>query len=334
MYKNIVNNMNDKIKDLCKKLGDKAQIDVPIAPYTTFKVGGPADVFIVVLTKEELVFAYNEARTRNIPVTILGGGSNILVGDKGIRGLVIKNMTKEITVKGMKGKYLQGENIGTVYVEADSGVIFNSFVRWSIEEGYKGIEMHLGLPGTVGGAIYMNSKWTNPPGAVGDVVHQAEIISQKGEIITVPKGYFKFAYDSSVLQQTKEIVLSVTFEFIRESKEQLWNTANRSIGYRRSSQPQGVFTPGCTFRNLSKSTALMLPTPGNTTSAGYLIDAAGLKGHTVGKAQISPVHANFIVNTGGATAKDILTLIEIVKETVNKKFGVVLEEEIVKIGEQ
>lgn len=325
--------MKHNITVLQERLGDQARIDVPLSLYSTLKVGGKADLFYVAHTTSELVKAYQEALSLHIPVIVLGGGSNLLIGDNGIRGLVIKNMSKEIIVRGMKGKYLQGEPTGTVYVEADSGVIFNSFVRWSIEEGYKGIEMHLGLPGSVGGAMYMNSKWTNPPGAIGDVVHQAQLLTVKGEVITVPASYFQFAYDTSILQKTKEIVLSVTFEFERESKDILWEIANRSIAYRRESQPQGVFTPGCTFRNIREADALAIPTPGNTTSAGFLIDAAGLKGHTVGRAQISPVHANFIVNLGGATAKDIVTLISFVKERVKQKFGVQLEEEIIKIGE-
>lgn len=325
--------MEKQLQQLVNFLGDKARRNVPLASYTTLKVGGPADVLVEVRSKTELIDVYQVALKLDIPVLVLGGGSNVLIGDGGIRGLVIKNLCQEITVKGMKGSYHQGEPIGTVYVEADSGVIFNSFVRWSIEAGYQGIEMHLGLPGSVGGAVYMNSKWTNPNGAVGDVVHQAELLTTKGELVTVSKDYFAFAYDTSILQKTKECLVSVTFEFSRANTQRLWETANRSIQYRRQSQPQGVSTPGCTFRNISTSEALSVPTPQQTTSAGYLIDAAGLKGHTVGKAQVSTVHANFIVNLGGATAKDITDLIDVVKTEVKKQFNVQLEEEIIRLGE-
>lgn len=325
--------MKHKITQLQEVLGDIAKKDVVLAPYTTIKIGGPADLFVVATTKEQLVHAYQQALRLGVSITMLGGGTNVVIGDRGIRGLVIKNMTKDITVRGMKGKYNQGEPTGKVYVEVDSGVIFNSFVRWSIEEGYQGIEMHLGLPGTVGGAVFMNSKWTKPPGAVGDVLYQAQLLTKKGEVVNVPHSYFSFGYDYSILQKTLEAVLSVTFEFNREPKEVLWQKANESIAYRRASQPQGVFTAGCTFRNISQADALSLPTPNNTTSAGYLIDQAGLKGYTIGKAQISPVHANFIVNLGGATAQDVLALISKVQETVKEKFGVSLHEEIIKIGE-
>jgi UDP-N-acetylenolpyruvoylglucosamine reductase len=324
---------NDQYSNLVTDLGSMARRSVPLAPYTTLKIGGPADVFYEAKNRDQLITSIRLARKYSIPVFVLGGGSNILVGDKGIRGLVIKNTAKDIAVRGVKGKYEHGMSTGQVYVEADSGVIFNSFVRFAIEEGYQGIEMHLGLPGTVGGAVYMNSKWTHPVGYVGDVLYQATILKQNGEEQNVPHSYFQFAYDSSILQKTKEIVISVTFVFLRAPVDQLWKRANESIEYRRRTQPQGVFTPGCTFRNVSHVQALTVPTPGNTVSAGFLIDQAGLKGYTVGSAQISPLHANFIVNLGGATASDVATLIETVKSRVYQRFGVLLEEEIVRVGE-
>jgi len=325
--------ISNEYKKLVSELGVMARYDVPFGPYTTLKVGGPVDIFYEAKNRDQLVTSIRLAKKYSVPVFVFGGGSNILVGDKGIRGLVIKNATKDIVVRGVKGKYEHGNTTGQVYVEADSGVIFNSFVRFTIEEGYEGIEMHLGLPGTVGGAIFMNSKWTHPIGYVGDVLYQAAILKENGEEQAVPRSYFQFSYDSSILQKTKEIVLSGTFVFTRAPKDVLWTRANDSIAYRRTSQPQGVFTPGCTFRNVSQAQAMTIPTPGNTTSAGYLIDQAGLKGFTVGRAQISPVHANFIVNLGGASAADIVTLIETVKERVFKRFKVILEEEIVRVGE-
>lgn len=323
----------DALSALQRALGPECQSGVVLAPYTTIKIGGPADLFIEAKTRETLRRAVLEAIRHGVPYTILGGGSNTLIGDKGVRGLVIRNMTREIFVKGMKGRYESGQNAGDIYIEADSGVIFNMFVRHCIEEGYQGVEMHLGLPGTVGGAIYMNSKWTNPEGYVGDVVHSAEIITPQGEVMVVPRSYFQFAYDASIIQKTHDVVLSATFALKRSTREVLWNVANRSIAYRRRTQPQGALSLGCTFQNISKAKAMMIPTPLYTTSAGYLIDHAGLKGYTIGRAQVSPVHANFIVNLGGATAKDVVALIAHIHAEVKKKFGVELEEEIVKIGE-
>jgi UDP-N-acetylenolpyruvoylglucosamine reductase len=218
-------------------------------------------------------------------------------------------------------------------VEADSGVIINKLVRFTAEEGLRGLEMHLGLPGTVGGAVYMNSKWTKPVGYVGDAVYQAEILTSTNERMNVPQKYFQFAYDTSSIQKTKDIVLSVVFALEVDSKEHLWGVANESIGYRRTSQPQGVKSAGCTFQNISQADVLTRGLPPTATSAGFLVDHAGLKALQIGNAQISPQHANFIVNLGGALASDVIQLIDRAKDQVKKQFGVSLEEEIVRVGE-
>ncbi len=304
-----------------------------LGPYTTFKVGGPADYFINATTTDMLIEAVRTAREMKIPVFVLGGGTNILIGDKGIRGLVVKNSTATIRIVGMKGQVSSGANTRRVYVEADSGVIINKLVRFTAEEGLKGLEMHLGLPGTVGGAVYMNSKWTRPTGYVGDAVYQAEILTPHGECKVVPQSYFQFAYDTSVLQTSSDIVLRVVFELTQDTKENLWSIANESIGYRRQTQPQGVKSAGCTFRNVKESEIITRGLPREATSAGFLVDHAGLKGATVGEAQISPMHANFIINLGKATAADVVQLIDRARDQVKRQFGVTLEEEIVRVGE-
>ncbi|MCX6794243.1 MAG: UDP-N-acetylmuramate dehydrogenase [Candidatus Gottesmanbacteria bacterium] len=306
----------------------------PLGKHTTFKIGGPADYFYNAKTVDDFVSAILLGRKRNLPIFILGGGTNILIGDRGIRGFVIKNSTNTITIKGIKGTVIAGEaHKGLVFVEADSGVIFNSLVRFTVEEGLAGLEMHLGLPGTVGGAIFMNSKWTHPPGYVGDAVYQAEIFTPENKRAIVPKAYFQFGYDTSSIQKTKDILLKVVFALRSDTKERLWAVANESIGYRRHSQPQGVFTAGCAFKNISQAEALVVPTPSHTTSAGFLIDHAGIKGEHVGDAYISDVHANFIINRGKATATDVVKLIERVRQKVKEQYGVILAEEIIRVGE-
>ncbi len=324
---------NTQYEELKKIFGSRLKQDVVLAPYTTFKIGGPADLFYEAKSREELVSGVLEARKVGIPFFILGGGSNILIGDRGIRGLVVKNNSREVRVVGVKGKLMGGQRAGEVYIEADSGVLFNSLVRHTIDEGLAGMEMHLGLPGSVGGAIFMNSKWTHPESYVGDVVYQATILTPDNEMKAVPKSYFRFGYDKSSIQKTGDIVLGVVFGLTPGNKEHLWNVANGSIEHRRKTQPQGVFSPGCTFQNITKAQALAIPTPGNTTSAGLLIDHAGLKGTGVGDAVISTQHANFIINRGKATASDVVELIERAREKVKKQFGVVLREEIVRVGE-
>lgn len=327
--------MNDTAyKTLQMKLGaDRVTRDEPLARFTTFKVGGPADYFYTARTKEELVDAVKAADEAGVPVFILGGGTNILIGDKGIRGLVIKNVSQSIVIRGMKGAIKKGEPDRTVYVEADAGVPINKLVRFTVEEGLAGLEMHLGLPGTVGGAVFMNSKWTHPTGYVGDVVHQATLLTVSHEIKSVSQDYFHFAYDYSSLQKTHDTVLSVTFALKQSESAALWKVANDSIAYRRESQPQGVLSAGCTFKNISKAQAMVVGTPDLTTSAGFLVDKAGLKGVREGGAHISEMHANFIVNDGKATAADVVKLIEKARSAVQHAFGVRLDEEIVRIGE-
>lgn len=325
--------MKIEYQELLTAFADRVKENEPLARYTTLKVGGPADVFFEAKTHDELIQVAQFARKNSIPLFVLGGGSNIIIGDKGIRGLVVKNSTRSIVIRGMKGQLNKGESSGLVFVEADSGVIINSLVRFTIEEGLKGLEMQLGLPGTVGGAIYMNSKWTQPTAYVGDCVYQATIVNAKGEVLVVPQSYFKFAYDTSIVQRTHDIVASVVFMLKQSSKEALWEVANSSMTYRRQTQPQGVFSPGCTFRNISHAEAISASTPNLTTSAGFLVDRAGLKGKTIGEAQISPIHANFIINKGHATSSDIVELIEQARQEVKSKFGITLKEEIVKVGE-
>ena len=320
-------------EQLKKIFGDRIKEGEPLARYTTFKIGGPADCFFDAKTKEECIQAVTLAKKHHIPFFILGGGTNILIGDKGIRAFVIKNSSQGIFIKGMKGSMGKARSIGTVFVEVDSGVAMNKLVRFTIEEGLGGLEMQLGLPGTVGGAVYMNSKWTHPEGYVGDSVFQATILTPSGDIRTVSHDYFRFAYDFSILQQSHDILISVTFALSQRNKEELWNIANDSIAYRRTTQPQGILSAGCTFRNISKAEALTASTPNHTTSAGYLVDSAGLKGAKIGDAQISPIHANFIVNLGHAKAREVVELIEKARSAVSQKFGVTLVEEIVRVGE-
>lgn len=318
---------------LQETFGIKLQEHVFLAPYTTFNIGGPADYFLEARTQDDLVQAVMIARQLSLPFFILGGGSNILIGDKGFRGLVIRNSTHNIVVKGAKGVISAGIKTGNVYVEADSGVPFNLLVRFTVDEALEGLEMHLGLPGSVGGAVFMNSKWMNSPSYVGDVVYQARILTPKNEVLIVPKEYFRFAYGTSVIQSSGDIIVSVVFELRRGDKNSLWERANSSIEYRKNTQPQGVKTAGCMFKNITLADAIVAQTPNHTTSSGYLIDHAGCKNLAVGGAKVSSTHANFIVNTGNATASDVVQLIGIIAGRVQSQFGVEMKEEVIRVGE-
>lgn len=312
-------------------LGTAIQKQVILAPFTSTKIGGPAEYFFEARTKEEFIQAISQCKQEKIPFFILGGGTNCIISDAGIKGLVIRPGFRQITFKGMVGTK---EKARTVFIEADTGVFINALVRYTIEEGLAGLEAHLGLPGTVGGAIYMNSKWTHPVSYVGDVVVGGTIVNEVGEIEQVPQSFFKFAYDYSILQDKPIYVVSVTFGLERgESTEVLWQRANESMAYRRATQPQGIFSAGCTFQNISLADAIRIGTPDHTQSAGYLLDSCGLKGVQIGRAQISPEHANFIQNLGGATAKDIWELTQRAIAAVQHRYGITLVPEVRFVGE-
>ena len=323
-----------KATDEFKKIfTGKVRENVPLKTYSTFRVGGPADLFITATNKDELKAYITHAIRLEIPYVVLGGLSNILVGDRGFSGLVIRNQSNKITLCGMKGIMRQGTSHKVVLVEVESGTPMNSLVRYTIEEGLGGLEWHLGLPGSVGGALYMNSKWSKPEvHYVGDALERASVISKSGVVREMKAHDFHFGYDTSVLQETHETVLTAVFALENIDTKTLWERANASILHRKQSQPMGVASPGCTFRNISHIEAMTANTPNHTTSAGFLVDNAGLKGITSGGIRISDVHANFLVNDGSGTAHDVVQLISVIKERVKAKFGIELHEEIVYIG--
>jgi UDP-N-acetylenolpyruvoylglucosamine reductase len=311
----------------------RIRLDEPLAKYTTMKIGGRSDFFIETSTSDDFASILKSARITKLPILIIGGGSNLLISDNGFRGLVIKNNTRDFSICAIKGLMKQNKSEKEVFVKASSGVIFNQFVRYSIEQGFAGIHMHLGLPGTVGGAVVGNSKWMNPPGFVGDTVYQATIFTKENEIRIVPKSYFQFKYGSSIVSRSGDIVLDVIFKFLQSDPNVLWKIANESIAYRRLSQPQGVASAGCTFKNISHAEAIIHAIPNGYTSAGFLIDHVGLKGYRIGDAEISKCHANFIVNNGKATASDVLKLIELTQKKVYDVYGILLQNEVIKIGD-
>jgi len=305
----------------------------PLARYTTFKIGGPAEFFYVAQSVEELTKAFQTAKKAGIKFWILGGGTNTLISDAGLAGLVVKNEAHTIKIIRQVGQVKNGKSdVRQALIEAETGALMNQLVRFTCDQGFSGLEMHLGLPGTVGGALFMNSKWTHPTAYVGDVLFQAKILTPDGTIKLVNKDYFNFGYDQSILQKTRETVVAAIFLLKKDDPEKSWARAHASMDYRKQTQPMGIQTAGCTFRNIAPAQALRIGTPNQTTSAGYLIDAAGLKGTVHGKAKFSDKHANFIINNGGATATDVKWLIDKAKSRVQEKFKVAIEPEIVLLG--
>lgn len=292
----------------------------PLSQHTYFKIGGPADVFITCETAADLQKAVSLALSYRVPFFLLGGGSNILVSDKGFRGLVIKNRTNSISIHGVKGQMDgAGRTLGRVFVEVESGVALNRLIRYCLEESLGGLEVFLGTPGTVGGAIYNNAHFETE--FVGNHLVAAKILDQHGSVVEVNREYFKFGYDYSILHKTHEVVLTVTFVLTPGDKNELWNRGSASVEKRGAAQPVNLPSSGCIFRN------------NEGQPVGKIIDECGLKNARVGDAVVSDKHANFIVNKGQATAEDVRTLMKQIQNTVFEKTGVSLDPEIFLVGE-
>ncbi len=324
---------NKLITILKEKFGDqRVKINEPLALYTSFKVGGPAEIYFQALTIEELILAIFYAKKLTIPYFVMGGGTNLLISDQGYEGLVVRNSANKITLKNYNGS-IQGRKATTkkASLEVLSGVGVNQLVRFTLAENLTGLEAFLGQPGTVGGAVYINAHNLKMGEFFGEKIQTAKVLTENGDIKEVSRAYFKFGYDQSILQHKKEIVLSVKIDLAKGKKAEIWQKANQALEHRRLTQPAGKGSAGCIFRNISFAEALRIGTPKHTTSAGYLIEAVGLKGYTFGGAKISDKHANFIINTGEAKASDILFLIKLIKQKVKARFGVTLQEEIISL---
>ena len=295
---------------------DRLRAGAPLAPLTTFRVGGPADWLIETRNSEEIETALSIARAAAVPVTILGGGSNVLIADAGVRGLVIRPRGGDVNPLD-EGR-----------IRADAAVTINGLVRWTINRGRAGLEAWAGTPGTVGGAIFGNAHFGGR--LIGELVTEVRLAGADGRRSDVPAPAMAFGYDRSRLQTSGEVLLSAVFRVSTGDPTALRATARESLAFRKRTQPLDTPSAGCVFQN---------PEPGRDTmpdgipwSAGALVDRAGLKGAAAGGARVSPTHGNFIVNEGAATAAEIKRLIDRCKTSVLERFGVELREEIVYLG--
>ncbi|MCX6539691.1 MAG: UDP-N-acetylmuramate dehydrogenase [Acidobacteria bacterium] len=297
---------------------DRIGASVPLAPLTSFGIGGPADALFDAQTTDELVLAVTIAREDGIPVTLLGGGTNVLVADRGVGGLVIRPKATRVA------------SVGDGLVCADAGVTINGLVRWTITRGLGGLEAWAGTPGTIGGAIHGNAHYGGH--LISEWVSAVSLLRRDGSVADVPATEMAFGYDTSRLQKTGEILLRAVVRVVPGCDSAgLRAVARQSLVHRKQTQPLHMRSAGCAFQNPDPARD-RLPA-GLPWSAGALIDQAGLKGRTVGGACVSPVHANFIVNQGGATAADVRRLVETCRREVFARFGVQLRDEIVYLGE-
>jgi len=297
--------------ELRQAFGPSLHENVTMANYTTARVGGPVPALVSIHTLEDLVMAAKTLWRHSVPFLVLGSGSNILVSDQGIDAVILHNRAHNLKIDTKSDS-------PTIY--AESGAILGTVARQSALRGLSGMEWAAPVPGTVGGAVYGNA------GAHGsdmeDSLSMAKILHKTKGIEDWPVEKLAYQYRSSVLKREKMpvVVLSAIFNMVRTSRDEAWEKIKAFQAHRKETQPPGA-SMGSMFKN----------PPGDY--AGRLIEAAGLKGRRIGRAMISPIHANFIINLEGATADDIWKLMKIAQDMVKEKFGIRLEPEIELVGE-
>jgi UDP-N-acetylmuramate dehydrogenase len=290
---------------------------VPLAPYTTFRIGGPADVLYDATTADDLANAVGAAHAAGIPFFVLGLGANILVGDRGFRGLVIRNTADQLEFRD-----------GTS-VRAESGATVANLIKAAVARGLSGLEHYVGIPSTVGGAVWQNLHFLAPAPERGRTMFIAEIVETVELVVpgdgrtTIAGDAMQFGYDTSRLHHTREVALAVTFRLAPGDPATMHRVMQENLSWRGSRHPWLEHHPsaGSIFKKIEG------------VGAGRLIDQCGLKGFRVGDAQVSHIHANIIVNLGNATAADVRAVIGHAQRMVQEKLGQKLETEIGMIGE-
>lgn len=292
--------------------GDQVLFDEPLKNHVAYRVGGPADILVFPRTEEELEWLGEQSRALSLPITVIGRGTNLLVRDSGIRGITVslENAFKTIEL-------IPDKSPDTAWVRVGGGVTKPELLEWAIEKGFTGLEFSSGVPGTIGGGIFMNAG--TKYGCYGDILRELRLFDFSKGAKTFSREEFHFGYREQNAVKDR-LVLWATFELRFGDKTAIQKEVNRIIQERADKQPLDYPSCGSTFKNPEGY------------SAGRLIEKAGLKGRSVGGAQISEKHANFILNKGNATAQDILDLIQITKDTVRTQFGVTLDCEVIILG--
>ncbi len=309
--------MQDRIAQLEARLGQRLERNVPLAPMTTFRIGGPADYLFRARDPASLAAAVQAARELELPWFLLGLGANILIGDRGYRGLVIRCEAGGI------------EFLDDGRVRAGAGVqVFPDLIVATTSRGLGGLHHYVGIPSTVGGAMWQNLHFLSPAPErertcfIEEVTESAEVLMEDGEVRPVDRDWFEFGYDTSVLHAHRHVVLSVTFALEQAPVDDLRRIMRENLAWRDDRHPDLWLYPcaGSIFQKIEG------------VGAGRLIDQCGLKGHVIGNAGIFHKHANIIVNYGGATAAEVMALIDLARETVLRETGYELVPEIGFIG--
>ena len=301
--------MDKLLSALKAKQPGQVLVQEPMSQHTSFHIGGPADILVIPSSVQGLLQVLELARTWQVPVTVIGNGTNLLVRDKGIRGLVIKlgNAIKEWQVESSR-------------ITFSSGLSLAMASHVALDAGLTGMEFAAGIPGSVGGAIYMNAGAYG--GEMKNIVTEVTVLDRQGQTRIIPAGEMCFGYRSSAIQGTENLILAATVQLQPGDPEKITAKMADLAARRRDKQPLELPSAGSTFKRPA----------GNF--AGTLIDKAGLKGFSVGDAQVSVKHAGFIVNTGHASCADVLQLLTAVQEKVFASAGIHLEPEVLIIGEK
>lgn len=302
--------MNQQLFDgLCQVAGrEQVFVDEPMNRHTTFRIGGPADFFVVPETPEKLAAVVDYCRKQQVPFYILGNGSNLLVGDKGYRGVIIQ------VYKNMNEVQVIGEEI-----HAQAGAMLSVIAKQALANSLTGFEFASGIPGTLGGAVMMNAGAYG--GEMKDIVKEVTVLTTDGEMVTIPGNEMEFGYRTSVVEKKAYIVLGAVLKLEQGDQEAIRQRMEELKEQRTSKQPLDLPSAGSTFKRPEGY------------FAGKLIMDAGLRGFSVGGAQVSEKHCGFVVNKGGATAADVRELMKQVNEKVQSQFGVSLEPEVKMLGE-
>lgn len=287
---------------------DRVRLCERLADHTTFAIGGPADVFVEPINMDELSFALQTIHSMDVPLTILGGGSNMLVRDGGIRGVVVslRHMTQVMACEGNK-------------IVIGAGYMLKDASEFAWQQGLTGLEFAIGIPGTIGGAVFMNAGAYD--GEMSNIVTEVHAVDRYGQRKVYPLEKLQFAYRHSVFQQNGEVIGEVVMTLQPGDKETIRKHMDDLTHRRESKQPLEFASAGSTFKR----------PPGHFV--GTLIEQTGLKGLAVGDARVSEKHAGFVINAGHASARDVLALIQEIQRQVYEHHGVELEPEVRMIGE-
>lgn len=288
-----------------------------LAPYTTFRIGGPADVLYDATSATDLATAVLTARELGVPWFVLGLGANILVGDQGFRGLVIRNRATAWRI----------DPDGRLW--AETGAVVGDLIPAAVELGWSGLEHYVGIPSTIGGAVWQNLHFLSPAPArartcfLSEIFESADVLLENGTRQIVNRAAMAFGYDDSLLHHHRHVALSATFQLTHAPTADMQRIIQENLSWRGARHPWLHIHPsaGSIFQKI------------DGVGAGRLVDACGLKGFRIGNAQISHIHANIIINLGGATAVDVRSLIAHASDAVEKQFGQHLQPEIAFVGD-